>query len=300
MPWLTRALLLNPTASQPHHVVARCLAAGRQPALAQREFRLAAALGDQSALAEASRWFRSLDELLLATPDTPTGRRQLAEAIAIERPADAARVLEELRRDYGDPEVLPFLAQEQLAAGQKAEALDTAMAVLQAHPDDARTALVAHRALRGLGRDDDAWALLERFDRSFPGQPEVVQQLVEPLLARRRFSEARRLVATIVPGTSTEMAAREMLTAHVLLAQGRDEEAAGHLELASASPGARPALEALAGVLEKLGRPDEAVAALQRAAALPGTPPGAYDAGIAAIRSRKSERARAALLPASP
>ncbi len=270
MPWLSRAMLLNPTAAVPHHYVARCLAAAHQAALAQREFRLAAELGDAVALEEAARWFASLDDLLQATPDTPAGHRLLAETIAADRPADAARVLEGLWRDYGEEDVVPLLAQARLRAKDDEGALEAARAVLGTQPGDVRATLVAFQALQRLGREDEAWALLEQANRVSPGRPEFVTQLVGPLVKRRRYYEARRLVETIVPETTAEMSARELLTASILIAQGRDEEAAGHLELAASARGARQPLELLATVLEKLGRPAEAVAALQRAAALPG------------------------------
>ena len=49
MPWLTRAMALNPTAPEPHQYVARCLAASGQGALARREYRLAVLYGSHAA-----------------------------------------------------------------------------------------------------------------------------------------------------------------------------------------------------------------------------------------------------------
>lgn len=290
-PWLTRAMLLNPTAAAPHRYGARCHALSGNGRLAQREFRLAASLGDPGALREAAQWFPVLQDLLGATPDTPTARRELATALLGDRPADAARILEELLGDYGDEGALAMLARARLGARDPEGALAAAQEHLRVDPTDAPTTAVAFQALRQLGREDEAWSLLEEANRRTPGRLELVEPLVHRWLQRRRFSEARRLVESIPPQRTFEMLAREALLAHVLLAQGRDAEAAAVLERAAGAAENRAVLELLATVLEKLGRPAEAIVALQRAGAVPGTLPGTYDARIAAIRARAAQEA---------
>ncbi len=73
MPWLTRAMALNPTAPEPHQYAARCLAAARQDALARREYRLAVLYGSPGALAEAADRYQAVEELLQVAPDTGDG-----------------------------------------------------------------------------------------------------------------------------------------------------------------------------------------------------------------------------------
>ena len=106
MPWLTRAMALNPTAPEPHQYAARCLAAAGQDALARREYRLAVLYGSPSALAEAADRYQAVDELLQVVPDTGDGLIGLGYLLlSRQRPADAAlvfrRALDGLARRRG-------------------------------------------------------------------------------------------------------------------------------------------------------------------------------------------------------
>ncbi len=127
MPWLTRAMALNPTAPEPHQYAARCLAAEGQGALARREYRLAMLYGSPGALAEAAGRSEDVDELLQVAPDTGDGLIGLGYLLlSRQRPHDAALVFRRALEGSLDTRAMTPLAGALLAAGELEEALELA------------------------------------------------------------------------------------------------------------------------------------------------------------------------------
>jgi len=292
MPWLGRAMVLNPTAAEPHRYAARCLAADGKGTLAKREYRLASLLGDPGALVEAERRFASLEDLLDIAPDTPTGLTSLAALLATDRPADAEKALRRAWEEYGDLGALRGLASVTLSLGDRDAALELARLYEQRRPSDPTGYTVAARALAGLGLAEESRQELELGVARVPGSPELLATLAEQAVAARRFAEARRLVESMTSRSAAEVAWKRLFVARILWAQGRLTEAIQEARSASAAVPADPGPRvALSGYCAGAGRYDEAIATLEGAAALPGTRPGAYDAQLAKLRSARQAQA---------
>jgi Flp pilus assembly protein TadD len=288
MPWLGRAMILNPTAAEPHRYAARCFAAGGKDELAKREYRLAVLFGDPRALSEAVRRYAGVDDLLAIAPDTPAGLLALAGHLAADRPADAAKALRRAWEEYRDLDALRGLLPVSLALGDAEGALELARRYQALRPSDAAGYAIAARALSKLDRPEEAHGELELGVARVPGSPELLGTLAEQALAARRFAEARRLVESMTARTPGELASKRLAVARILWTQGRHGEAIQEARSASAvvpdDPGPRVAL---ATYCAGAGRLDEAIAALEGAAALPGARPGAYAAELARLRSAR-------------
>jgi hypothetical protein len=286
MPWLGRAMLLNPGVPEPHRFAARCLAAGGKADLARREYRLAVLLGDEGALAEAAARFPSLDDLLAVAPDTAQGLHALARLLGPRRPADAASVLRRAWEQYGDLAALRDLAAVSLGLGKTDEALELARAYRERRRTEAAGYAIAARALLAQGRDEEAQRELELGVAHVPGSPELLSMLAGKALGARRFAEARRLVESMAARAPWEVASKRLFVARILWGQGRMTEAIQETRSAAAIvPGDPGALAAVATYCAGAGRYDEAIAALEGAAALPAARPGAYDAELARLRA---------------
>ncbi len=301
MPWLGRAMLLNPGVPEPHRFAARCLAAGGKGDLARREYRLAVLLGDEGALAEAAVHFGSLDDLLAVAPDTPQGLHALARQLGPNRPADAASVLRRAWETYGDLAALRELAAVSLRLGKVDEALDLARAYRDRRRADPAGYAIAARALLAQGLDDEAQRELELGVAHIQGSPELLSILAERALGARRFAEARRLVEGMAVRAPWEIAWKRLFVARILWAQGRMTEAIQEARSAAAIvPGDPGALAAVATYCAGAGRLDEAIAALEGAAALPGARPGAYDAELARLRALRGAEVERVLREGAP
>jgi Flp pilus assembly protein TadD len=272
-----RAMLLSPTAPEPHLYAARCLAAGGQDQLARREYRLAILLGRPAALEEAARHFPALDDLLRIAPDTPDGLMALAWLLWSSRKGDSAKVLTLIWRDYRDPRALGPLAEAKLADGDPEEALALARALEGLGPGEAQGYLVAAAALDHLDRGEEAQKELELGAGRVPGSLPVLRVLVRRSLASRRFAHAHSLAERITARSSSELAKKRLLIAEVLAAQERLAEAIDEARGArSAAPQEPESYLELADYCARAGRYEEAIAAVRGAAALPGTPKDAY------------------------
>jgi tetratricopeptide (TPR) repeat protein len=209
--------------------------------------------------------------------------------------SEAARAFGRAWDEYADREALEPLARTALAAGDPSRAEAAARALVAAHPSRPAGHVLLHRALVSQGREDEAWAALEEGATSAPGALEVLEPLAMRAVSRRRFAEARRIIAGVVPRNGTEAATRRVVEARVLRAQGRLLEAAAELEAAAATlPRSSAPLEDLADVLAALGRHDDAIGALRRAAVLSPSRSADFEARIARIETARAERSDAA------
>ena len=272
MPWLTRAMALNPTAPEPHQYAARCLAASGQGALARREYRLAVLYGSPGALVEAADRFQDVDELLQVAPDTGDGLIGLGYLLlSRQRPADAALVFRRALDDSLDTRALVPLAGALLAAGELEEALELAQRRTREKPADPEGWRVASAVLLAEGYDDEARATLEQGLAANPGSPPLTEALVYRSLAARRPAEAKRLAESMAARTPHEQALRQLLVAAAFSAQGRTGEAIERSRSAVAAlPDSPWPLMTLAAYCQQGGRLDDAIAAVERASSLPG------------------------------
>jgi tetratricopeptide (TPR) repeat protein len=288
LPWLTRAMVLNPTAAEPHRYAARCLAAAGQNVLAQREYRLAMLMGDPTVLPEAMRRYQTVDDLLQVVPDQPGALVQLGEAFSTaNRPAEAARVFRLAWDTYREPIALAGLARATLTSGEKEEALSLARRLEEEEPTSAHGWVIAAEALNGMKRTAEAKRELALGATRAPGSAAVLVPLAQLALWDRHFAEALRVAQSIVAIDPPSLAAKRAFIARVLLAQGRASEAV--IEAAAA----RDALprEAwthvrLAEACASAERFDEAIAELELAATMPGS--------SSVMLSRRLEELRAA------
>lgn len=294
MPWLLRAMALDPSAPNPHLSAARCLA-GRNDAAAKREYRLAISYGSP-ALAEAAGKYPALDDLFDVAPGTPDGVLSLGHVLAGARPKDAEVAYRRVLDGFSDERALLPLARVRAAQGDHEEALALARRHSARVPGDPAGWTVAAAALLSLDREDDAHAEISRGLAALPGSPALVGFLAERAMAARRWSEAKRLSDEIAPRTPAEIAGKHLLAARALAGQGRIAEALERARSAAAAqPDAGWTLLAVAGYASQAGRFDEAVSALRQAGALPGVAAGAYDRRIAELEAAKAAELERAL-----
>jgi tetratricopeptide (TPR) repeat protein len=291
LPWLTRAMLRNPTAPEPHRAAAACLAAAGQDDHARREYRLAFLYGDRSALAEAFARYEAPGALLELAPDTPEGLLAAGHLLRA-RPAEAAEAWRRGWEAFGDPRALARLAETRLALDAPDDALRLARLLQQRAARDAAGYLVASRALDALGRPDDALRELELGAARLPGDAAVLASLGSRHLAQRRFSQAKATFDAIVAREGPALARKRLLVARALEGQGRLQEALREAQVArEVAPLDAAALETFSRLAAAVGRHDEAIDALEQAARAPAATPGAYDARLADLRrAREAQR----------
>jgi predicted Zn-dependent protease len=295
LPWLLRAMALDPGAPGPHLAAARCLA-HRNDAAAKREYRLAILYGDEQALGEAARRYPRLEDLSEIAPDTPDGLLALGQVLlSANRSADASTVFARLRDEYSDARgTLPH-AYARAALADDAGALELARRHAAAAPSDPSGWLLAAQALLRLGRADDAHLELERGLAAAPGSPRLLGFLAEQAMAARRWSEAKRLAEEIAPRTPGEIANKHLLVAQTLAGQGRISEALERARsAAAATPEVMGPLLVVADYATRAGRGADAIAALRHAASLPGAPSDLLArriAGLEAAQAQEQERA---------
>jgi tetratricopeptide (TPR) repeat protein len=292
LPWLLRAMTLDPGAPEPHLATARCLA-GRNDVAARREYRLAIAYGT-NAYAEAVQRYPALADLLEIAPGTPDGLLALGNALAGERPADAEQVYRRDLDEFSDDRALLPLASARSAQDDPEGALGYARRHWAVFPGDPAGWNVAARALLKLGREDEARAEIQRGLAAIPGSPQLVGFLAERAMAARRWSEALRLADEVAPRSPAEIAGKQFLMAQALSGQGRVGEALERARSAAAVlPGELGLLLAVAEYAARAGRYDDAVTALRHAATLRGASGDGYAARIAEIEAaQNAERQR--------
>lgn len=294
MPWLMRAMQLNPTAPEPHQLAARCLAAAGQGPAARREYRLAGVFGSPTALEEAAGRFDQISALMEVVPDDADGLLRLGEFLSnAGRPEDAVVALRRALDEHQDTRALAPLARALVLAGEPEEGLAVARRRIQETPDDPEGWRFAANAQVALEQEEEARATLEEGLKRRPGSPRLVEALTYRLLAARRPAEARRVAEGMTAQTPFELALRELLIASSLAAQGRTSEALDRAQSASGYyPDSPWPLSAVSSYAQAAGRMDEAIAAVERAAALPGQGAAAQEAyrkRIAELQTLKAQ-----------
>ncbi|HET8542013.1 MAG TPA: O-antigen ligase family protein [Anaeromyxobacter sp.] len=288
--WLTRAMRRNPTAPEPHRAMAGCLARSGQHALAKREYRLAFAFGDATALVEADRYYRAPGELLEIAPDTPEGLLAAARVLR-DHPREAAEALRRAWESFGDSSALASLASAKLALGEQGEALQLAHRLQAVAPQHSAGYVQAALALEALGRPDEALGELELGAARLPGHPDVLVPLGDRHLQKRRYSQAKAVFEAIVAEEGPAQVRKRILVARALERQGRYREALREAQVAREIAGGDvAALEAFARLAAEVGRYDEAIDALEVAARTPAAKPGAYDVRLSELRAARDEQ----------
>jgi tetratricopeptide (TPR) repeat protein len=289
LPWLTRAMLRNPTAPEPHRAAAACLARAGQHAHAKREYRLAHLYGDRSALAEAFLRYDAPGELLALAPETPGGLAAAAHLLR-DRPVEAADAWRRAWELFGEPRVLASLAGATLGLGDEDEALRLARLLQERAPRLGAGYVVAARALDALGRGDEALAELDLGASRLPGDAEVLAPLGARHLAAKRYSLARTTFERIVAKEGPAMTRKRVLVARALEGQGRLQEALREAQVArEITPADLGAQETFARIAAAVGRYDEAIDALELAGRSPAAKAGAYEQRLAALRLAREE-----------
>jgi len=295
--WLSRAMLRNPTAPQPHRAAARCLAASGQAEAARREFRLAFMYGDRDALEEA---FYALDDsgtLLDVAPTTPYGLMTAANLLARlvpERPEEAGAVYRSAWEAFRLPAALAGLARATIASEEYEDALLMARELQIEAPTEASGYVVAAEALGRIGREDEAVAELERAAGLLPKRAEILFALGNRHMAAKRFSQAKLVFDRIIAREGRELSSKRLSIARALEAQGRFGEALKEARSAQETlPNEPGPLLAVARIAEKSSLYEIAIDAVERASRLPQVIPGSYDDLLDRLRqARNTQRTR--------
>lgn len=291
MPWLERAMLLNPTGPAAHRYAARCLAEGHQDALALREYRLAFLFGDASSVREAFRRFPDVPDVFQLAPDTPSGLVDLGIALATAgRFEDARRVLERCWNTFREIRALEQLCDTELRAGRTEESLKCSRLLETEEPRSVIGYQTAALALSRLSGPPSAIDELARGARAVPGHPDLLLAHAQLLLDLGRAEEALRILDTAVPSSARDGARLHRSRSSCLLAQGNLMEAIQEARAAlSLDPSAWDTRLALASLYVKVGRTGDAAQQLDLAGATPGVP-------REVVESRRSELG----IPAAP
>jgi len=297
VPWLLRAMLLNPTAPDPHYQIASCFAQQGNKQLAKREYRLAYLFGKQDSLAGALRYYRSLPDLLDVAPESAPGLLTLGGLLADrDRFADACTVLEMAWSKYGDRVALQRLAELSLAGGDATHALEWARLSRSVEPTAPSSYIVASEALLKLGKLDAARAELARGAETLPGDADVMIAYADLLIGQRHFAEARHALKDAFSPNSATMARVHQRVSKTLSAEGRLVEAIAELQAASQlTPLDVSVRVELANSLVAAGQFSEAISTLESAAALPGCPSSGFKERIAELTSRRDQSLRRAV-----
>ncbi len=160
-----------------------------------------------------------------------------------------------------------LLSRTLIRTGRAAEALEITTALLAEQPLYPNALFGRARALRELGRLDEAMAEMRRVQGLLPtaafihvGIAQILRDRGDPQAALAELAPA------LPPGRADSQAPTE--AALTLLALGRDAEALAHAQRAVAQDGKNPsALTALGAALLRLGRAEEALVQLDRALA---------------------------------
>jgi O-antigen ligase/predicted Zn-dependent protease len=291
-PWLAGAMLRNPTAPEPHHAMAVCLARSRREALAAQEFRLAFSYGDASALAEAARWYRAPGALLAMAPDTPEGLTAVG-ALLRSRPAEAREAWQRAWSSFGDLHALAELAFVELELGDVEEALRLGRLLEMARPPSDLGFLAAQRALDRLDRPDEALHELELGVARHPGSEPLLVALGERQLKDRQFSAARATFERIVARDTASMVRKRIWISRALEGQGRLREALDTIaDARQLSPYDVGVLEVFSSLSAAVGRYEDAIDALELALNCPNARRELYERELARLRAAAFDHRR--------
>jgi len=289
VPWLMRAMILNPTAPDPHYFFAPCLSAQHKHALARRGYKLAYLLGRKESLPAAMHRYPALRDLLEMVPDSPDSLVALGGLLAEEkRFADAASVFERAWKDYGDPTALIRLGDVGVWLGHNEEALGWSQQLRRRQPQAGYSYRVTSAALFKLGKLEAAQNELVLGAAKLPGSATVLIPLAELLIQQRHFAEARRALAQVIPRERPVAVRVHQLTSETLRAEGRLPEAIAQMQAASEIDPANATLrERLSELFTEAGMFSDAISTLEHTAALPGAPSGGYRQRISELVSKQ-------------
>jgi len=160
-----------------------------------------------------------------------------------------------------------LLSRSLARSGRAAESLAMADALLSEHPQYAVALYGRGRALRDLGRLDEAWTAMREAQRLLPTAPFVHVGLSQILRDRGDAAAAlAEITPSLQPGRADSQAPTE--AAMALLQLGRPGEALAMARRAVSQDAKNPsALTALGLALTRLGRPAEGLAQFDRALA---------------------------------
>jgi tetratricopeptide (TPR) repeat protein len=215
-----------------------------------------------------------LDEGLKGTgPENPPSVAALllrAEILAaLERPAEARAVYEEVRRrDPRSPVALAGIGQAMLAEGHQPEAVDLLRNAIPQLPPERSLFLVLAEAESGLGQLDRAAAVLAKGVEKLPKDPVLWVRLGEVGIARQAWGDAANAFAHAI---AIDPAAVDVLLRAGFVAERLDHpnEALAFYERATeADPSHKQAWTSRGLALLALGRPADGQASFDRALAL--------------------------------
>ncbi len=182
--------------------------------------------------------------------------------------AAAQRVLTELLRKR--PGLVPArltLAEVHGLRGESAQALAIFERLIEEYPSEAQFHFLRGLVLRDMQKPAEAYSAFEQAWELAPGSLQILRQMVEMLLARQQFEEARRLLAEPL-ARDPKAAEPRVLLALTFLAQ-RDLARAEEIltQTVEAAPDARPAHLLLAQVLIAAGKQEQALQRLEQVVA---------------------------------
>jgi len=295
LPWLFRAMALNPSSPNSHFFAAKCLALGRRDVLAKREYRLAFLFGRQDALADALQRYPDLEDMLQIAPESADGLVVLGALLADhQRFLEAKAIFERAWNEYGDNVALARLGDVALALNEPELALSWSRKLREREPQWSSAYIVSADALLKLGQSEAAREELTVGASAQPGNPDVLLRLSELLITQRKFAQARKALLSAQPRIGQESSRLHRSIADTLKAEDRTSEAIAEMEAAlDADPQDRELLLQLANMLAESGRYTQAIAVLQRVAGAPNDVQKKIDAQISELESKqRSERSR--------
>jgi tetratricopeptide (TPR) repeat protein len=265
--WINRAMQLAPGWSAPHELAARWLWRGGR--VDQARIELAAAMSrDPYATRGLACSMAKTDPVAVAHVIPPGPHRRLlfeflAQCIGTESEA-AAQIDAIIVGEFpDDPNVALRNVQRHLARGEAQAAYDMAEAALRRAPNLAVDAsLLQVRALRALGRDDEAVAALQRAQKAAPDSTKLVAEEAQ-LQADRGDRAGTQAALARLRGLS---AARAGDTANAFMLEATLERKLGNLpgslrayDQAYGITGEYAALSGIASTAEELGDRQRAV-----------------------------------------
>lgn len=235
----------------------------------------------QHRLVEAEREMRRASEV---DPRATLPRKLLTEIYMDSgRMADAERVCRDLKSVApDDPDGFGALASLYEATGQKAKAAEELQGLVVSRPKDIAIKVRLTDTLIDLNRLDDAYRLNQELLNARPGHPGGLTAKGRILIARRRYDEAKTVLAQAVQADPKSGVANYLL--------GVAESSLGQIDSArklfahalDLSPGMEDAAVALADLLARSGDYDDA---LRRADQVLQKNPGSTLAHVVAAKS---------------
>ena len=178
---------------------------------------LAAAEKDPARLDAALRELMAAARLAPADPGTLVA---LARALlAGGRPAEAARMLDELPEGRSQPALLRLMAEAQAKSGRIRQAEQGYKALLERDPQDRESLAALVDLYEEADRFGEALVVLERFEKQDPENTPVSERITLDLARAGRFGEAERRARDLATRRPENRAIRRLL-AQVLFEKG--------------------------------------------------------------------------------